>query len=334
MKWRFLLPLVLIAAGCFCLFARSASEELDELSARAEGGDGEALYILATIYDNGYDNGVDSIPVDSIESTRLYRLSAEAGFLPAMNYLGYRLLRGEGGAERDTAEGLKWLAKAASQGDAKAASNLGYLLTEGELVEQDLQAGIAWLSKAAEAGLPVAQSLLGEKYQKGIGVEKDSVMAETLYREAFERGLIDAGYKLYDLKKDSYEALSPREKVIEGKYFYQRNAPSEGVKLFYMAADEGDAEALALLGDAYSRAIGVPYDYDLSLRYYVEAARRGNPSAQFVVGELLEIFPDALNKFNGDENFAPLSPDPSWWFEQAASQGITDAETASDRLLF
>lgn len=264
------------------------------------------------------------------QSPEEWREAAENGDTEAMNYLGYLLLSGEEGVEKDPAAGLSWLIKAASLGDVKAASNLGWLYSEGDLVGQDLEEGARWLAVAAGRGLPVAQSLLGDLYRDGRGVERDTATADSLYREAFERGLYDAGYKLYALNSGSYEALPPEEKVEVGRYYYLKGAPSEGVKLFYMAADEGSAEALALLGDAYARAVGVPYDYDLSLSYYVRAAVGGNPSAQFVLGELLEIFPDALLNVAGAEE---LSDDPYFWYEKAAAGGVNDAAQATQLLL-
>lgn len=269
---------------------------------------------------------------DSTGIADLQMLTQKAleGDAASMNYLGYLLLSGEEGAERDAAAGLSWLVKAASAGDVKAASNLGWLFLEGNLVEQDLEEAAKWFAKAADAGLPVAQSLLGDLYRDGRGVEQDSLAADSLYREAFERGLGDAGYKLYALNAEKYAALSPREKVETGKYYYLRGAPSEGVKLFYLAAEEGDADAMALLGDAYTRGIGVPYDYELSKKYFVEAALAGNPSAQFVIGELLEIFPDSLKDH---EEWSEISEDPFFWYSKAAEGGVTDASTASELLL-
>ena len=257
-------------------------------------------------------------------------IKAEEGDTEAMNYLGYLLLSGEENTERDPAAGLSWLIKAASLGDVKAASNLGYLFTEGNLVGQDFKEGAKWLTKAADRGLPVAQSLLGDLYLEGKGVETDSLAADSLYRAAFEHGLHDAGYKLYALNALKYAALPPDKKVKVGKYYYLRGAPSEGVKLFYLAADEGNADALALLGDAFSRAVGVPYDHELSLKYYLQAAQAGNPSAQFVIGELLEIFPDALKNIDIGQD---INDDPFFWYEKAAEGGVKDAIQATEMLL-
>lgn len=310
--------------------AAAASTELDDLRRRADEGDPESLFTLATLYDSGYD----SIPVDSLRSTQLYRESAEKGYLPAMNYLGYRLISSEfSGMEKDTREGLDWLEKAAIAGDAKAASNIGWLLSEGNLVEKDYEKAAFWLQKAADSGLPVAMSLLGDLYREGNGVMINVATADSLYSEAFERGLTDAGYKRYSLRETDIDSLSAPELLREGKYYYLRSAPSIGVKLFYMASEKGSPEAMALLGDAYTRAIGVPYDHDLSLRYFARAAEAGNPSAQFVIGELLEIFPDALEGLDIEQSGKPLSSDPLYWYERAAARGITDAETATRILL-
>lgn len=295
---------------------------------------GLLVAVLIAILNVSYVRGADPVD-DRLESRsdsviKELRLLAGKGDIEAMNYLGYLLINGtEDVVEQDMGEGLVWLTRAAAAGDVKAASNLGWLYIKGDILEQNVEEGLKWLMKASDAGLPVAQSLLGDMYRDGNGVERDTLVADSLYRAAFERGLGDAGYKLYALNVEKYASLSPEEQVETGKYYYLRGTPSEGVKLFYMASAQGDATALALLGDAYTRAIGVPYDYDLSLKYYAEAAIAGNPSARFVIAELLEIFPDALKNI---ETVSPLSEDPAYWYEKAAEGGVTDAVSATEML--
>ena len=268
---------------------------------------------------------------DSIVS--VLRERAAGGDLEAMNYLGYLLLSGEEGVTPSPEEGLSLIVEAAGKGDVKAASNLGWLFLEGRYVKKDEEKGAKWIGIASAEGLPVAQSLLGDLYRDGRGVAPDSVRADSLYREAFERGLPDAGYKLYALNSDRYGGLTASEKVEEGRYYYLRGAPSEGVKLFYLAADEGDADAMALLGDAYSRAMGVPYDHDLSLSYFLKAALGGNAPAQFVIAELLEIFPDAISNLQFTIHNSQLKADAEYWYGKAAEAGVKDAEEAMRQLL-
>lgn len=312
------------------LGAAAFGDTLGRMRQEADAGNPRAQFALASLYESGFD----TVAPDTLEAARLYRLSAEGGFAPAMNLVAFQLLTGQGGFTKDTEEGLRWLTKAADAGDPKAAFNIGSMLLEGNILEKDETKALEWIEKSAAQGLPVALSTLGDLYRYGRGVEADREMADSLYREAFDRGLPDAGFKLYDLNAHLYEEMTDSALLAEGKYFYMRYAPSEGVKLFYLAAERGNADALALLGDAYSRAVGVPYDYNLSNSYYIRAALKGNPSAQFVVGEMLEIFPDALKAFiREDGDTEEIPDDPAYWYGLAAEAGVTDADIAARRLL-
>lgn len=375
-----------------------------EVAEKAATGDGKALYDLAMLHDMGYD----SIPVDSVRSTILYRLSAEAGYAPAQNYLGFRYFNGEA-VRQDVDSALYWMAKAAGNGDAKAANNLGYLLANSEKVTRDYTQAIYWLTKAAEAGLPAGMSQLADLYRMGKGCTPDTARAEALYTRAIQAGLHDAELKLLAMKGNQWLKLSPDSALTLGKYHYTHGAPLIAVTLFEniintpnssdytelttaessnntlgnsqnqvippqeqcghpqnqagishnqvnsqqnnvlnssQTKEEGAvAKALALLGDAYSRGQGVEYDHDRSIQLFYEAALRGNPSAEFVIAELLDIFPDALdlllptpsqpNKISSNAlNIDPaLLTNASYWYDRAAAQGITDAATATTRLL-
>lgn len=310
--------------------------EVRELGKRAADGDLKALYDLAVMYDIGYD----SIPVDSAVSTALYREAAEKGFGPAMNYLGYRYFKGDY-VRQDIDSALYWLAKAAGTGDIKAANNLGFLLSHDDAVTRDYPQAVYWLKKAADAGLPMAQSQLADLLRQGLGAEKDTTEAERLYNAAILQGLGDAQLKLLSMKGWEWEKLSPDSAVTLGRYYYTHNGPMIGVVLFENAATHDHPEALALLGDAFSRAIGAPYNHDKALEFYLKAALLNQPSAQFVIGELLDIFPDALadsipesliKSFYPDSVPAGITTAP-FWYEKAAAAGIPNAATAADALL-
>lgn len=309
---------------------------LRELSARAGSGDAKAIFNLATLYDTGYD----SIPVDSAVSTALYLLAAEKGYAPAMNYLGFRYFNGDY-VIQNVDSALFWLAKAAGAGDAKAASNLGYLLSHDDAVTRDYPQAIYWLTKAADAQLPVAQALLADLLRQGLGAPKDTAKAESLYTVAIEHGLQDAELKLLSMKGREWERLSPDSAVALGRYYYTHRAPFIGVTLFENAAFYDQPEALALLGDAYSRAVGVEYDHDKSLAYFLRAALLNQPSAQFVIGELLDIFPDALSdsipysiitEFYSDSVPSCLLTAP-YWYDKAKESDIHNAEEAHEQLI-
>ncbi len=340
MKLRRFLPalLMLLFIGGAVASDDATKERLGvrELSRKAAAGDPKAIYDLAVLHDIGYD----SVPVDSAISTALYRLAAEKGFGPAMNYLGYRYFKGDY-VRQDVDSALFWLVKAAGAGDMKAANNLGFLLSHDDAVTRDYPQAVYWLTKASDAGLPVAQSLLADLLRQGLGAEKDTVAAERLYMAAIEQGLEDAQLKLLTMKGWDWERLSPDSAVNLGRYYYSHRAPLIGVTLFQNAAEHENPDALALLGDAYSRAIGAEYNHDKALEYYLKAALLNQPSAQFVIGELVDIFPDALTDSVPAALIKTFYPDsvPSgittapYWYEKAASAGIPDAASAASALL-
>lgn len=319
-------------------------EALRGLVARADSGDGKALFDLARLHEIGYD----SIPVDSVRAMALYTLSAENGYAPAQNYLGFRLFNGEG-VKKDVNEGLRWIEKAAMQGDAKGANNLGWMLSEGEGVVRDYEKAAFWLRRAAEAGLPAGQAQLADLLRTGRGVPADTVMADSLYCRAIEGGLRDAEAKLLSMQRERWKSLHPDSALRLGIHHYTHRAPVIGVTLFEQIADmetpsdstqrSVKAHALALLGDATTRALGADYDHDRSMLYFTEAALLGNPSAQFIIGELLEIFPDALADILPRLPMDPLlsamvvPTEAAHWLEQAAAAGIRDAAAANRALL-
>lgn len=311
----------------FLLLASTvASEEVTrrrlavrELVRKANSGDPKSLYDLASLHDKGFD----SVQIDSARSTALYRMSAAKGYARAENYLGFRYFKGEY-VEKNIDSALFWITKAAADGDISAANNLGYLLIESDIVPHDYKEGAYWLKKAADAGLPQAESQLADLYRKGLGVDADTALAVTLYNSAINKGLRDAELKLMSMMGNKWEKISADSAVALGRYYYSHKAPMAAVILFENAARDDNPDALGLLGDAYSKGKGVDYNHDLSIDFYLRAAKLGNPSAQFIIAELLDVFPDAL----------PDSvPPAAYWYERAASAGITDAETASRLLI-
>lgn len=337
-----LLTLTLIA-GMAALFAQSPAElrrrreAVREVAMRAENGEADALYHLSTLYERGYD----SIPQDTILAMDLLRRSAEQGYPPAANLLGYRLIAGEL-TEKNPDEGFVWIEKAAEEGDPKALNNIGYLLLYGDSLQRNPEKAAYWLQRAADGGNVSAISMLGDLYRDGHGVARDSIRAESLYRLAFDKGLADAGYKLAAINAEITDSLPAPALLCEGLYYFNRTAPSIGVRYFRELADSlkiGErnmtpdirAAAKALLGDALSRGYGSGYDYELSNRYFFESAQEGNPSAAFVISELLEILPDALSSLLQPSDSPDLSS-ADYWREVAAQKGVNNAADAMRRL--
>ncbi len=81
--------------------------------------------------------------------------------------LGRRYALGEG-VERDQAQAVAWLLKAAEKGHLEAEYHLGLIYAQGQGVFRDHAKASFWLSKAAKSGHPGAQ------YQVGIRLYRSS----------------------------------------------------------------------------------------------------------------------------------------------------------------
>jgi TPR repeat protein len=81
------------------------------------------------------------------------------------------------GVLQDYREAVKWLSKAAEQGEASAQGILGVMYAKGQGVPQDVKKAFNWYIRAAEQGFAIAQNNLGMMYAKGQGVPKDDTIA-------------------------------------------------------------------------------------------------------------------------------------------------------------
>ncbi|MCH5224663.1 MAG: sel1 repeat family protein [Muribaculaceae bacterium] len=295
-----------ILATLFCLLA------LTFLWVKAEVTDHhEAIRDLArrategeakALYDLAklHDIGYDTISIDSLRSSLLYLASAKKGYPPAMNFIGFRYYNGDH-VRQDIDSALYWIRAAGHAGDLTAATNLGYLLTQGEGVSHDEDEAVYWLTKASEGGVKEAQ------------------------------------VNLIELMEEKWEALPADSALSLGTRYYVGSAPIIGVKLIEIASRYGSPKSKALLGDAYSKGRGVVYNHQKSIEYFYAAATAGDPSAQYILAELLDIFPDALLElfYDGETCYyeAPILPSPHDLYEKAAEGGVVDSESAY-RLLY
>lgn len=343
---------------------------------RAVGGDPEAQFRLALVLETGWD----SVPPDSLRALGFIRKSAMAGYPPAMNYLGYLYRNGYRVAGRELItvnndSSRQWLRRSADKGDARAMANLAFLILETDSAtcgrcHREEQDSIAYryLSAAAGQKVPTALSMLGDLSRYGRIVKKDTLKAMAYYEAALQQGLGDAEVRLISLMRSRWLSLPADSALNLGIRYYSSYAPAAGVILFEQAVDyaanresgnicdtlgnttvrDVAAKGMVLLGDAYSRGIGVKYDHLKSLGYFAGAALLGNPSAMFILAETLEIFPDALSDLRKNSSSIPgLHPDsdpdsetklleisdPQWLRRHAAEAGIVSAHDA-DKAIF
>lgn len=330
-----LLAISLLLLLCLPAHAAAEADSLRQrLTAMADTASAPLLYRLSEVF----EKGTRDMEPDMTEALRLLRRAADKDYAPALNLLGFKYFRGEGMAA-DTAAGLRLIERAAELGDPRSFNNLGWLYLTGDVLAADSVKAAYWLGKAAQAGVPTAMATLGDMHRDRRIAESDSmavVRADSLYTAAIAAGLADAQFRLLSLREENYRQLSADSALRLGMRYWLRRGPAVAVALFRRAAELGDSQAEALLGDAYSRAVGVPYDHRKSLTHFYRAAAAGNPSAQFVVAELLDLFPDALLDIS-DDDLTPLTPriaDATYWYARAAEAGIDSAEKAADALIY
>lgn len=346
--------LMLLAVIVATMFAATPEgrRAFRQFERRAENGDAEAQYRLATIFETGWD----SVSADSVRALDLMQRSARNGFPPAMNYLGYLYGKGYKVGDRklipvDRDSSVMWLRRSADAGDPRAVSNLAYLLLNDTVSTLSSQAhprtrahndsiAFVYLQKGASAQIPTAFSMLGDMYRDGRWVKRDTLKAAANYEAALECGLGDAEARLIALMGHRWQRLPQDSAFNLGLRYYTGYAPGAGVLLLERAAEVPDAvgigaRAIALLGDAYSRGVGVKYNHDKSLEYFARAALAGNPSAMYILAETLEVFPDALQDLPADfpDRDVAISrlSDLTWLRRQAEHRGIrtsTDAHRA------
>lgn len=333
-----ILPILCVLMLTAVMFAMTpeARRSFEAFEQRAEAGDPEALYRLSAILERGFD----TIAPDTSRSVALLRRSAAAGYGPALNYLGYLYQKGELlEANRDSA--IHYIRMAADAGDPTAAHNLAFMLFESpEISVSDsvlVKKALSYLQQAADAGLPQAQSLLGDIYSGAVQslpegiVSRDTTKAIALYEEAIARGFNDAELRLLNMMGPEWQRLNSETALEKALHYWHLGAPTIAVELLHLIgpSEPQTARAYAMLGHAYSRGLGAPYDHHKANEYFANAALLGNPSAQFIIAETLEIFPDAFRDLLPNVN-VPF--DASTLREEAEKAGITSAEEATEAI--
>ena len=304
------LGLVLILATAVPAAGR-VGQNIDALKRTAEAGDRAAQYRLGLAYRDGTGlpkdavrayfwlsmavafgtgdvregaraalNGVTNALTDAdrrraeqIGVDELQRL-ADDGRAWAQAWLGAAYQIGSAVTPRDPALALRWLEKAAAQGDSGAQFMLGLSFLRGDGVPADAKRAMALLRSAAGQGHTKAQVRLGSGYFDGTGVLQDYAEAVRWWRLAADQGDDEAQANLGDLYRLG-------DKGVAQDY-------QESARWYRSAAEQGHVVAQSNLGTYYERGLGVPQDLLQAVKWYTQAARQGYPLGQYNLGRLLE----------------------------------------------
>jgi len=109
----------------------------------------------------------------------------------------------------------------------------------------------------------------------------------------------------------------------DGKEAYRRGDYRSAMEAWRPLAEQGDAEAIALIGLLYHLGEGVPQDYEIAASLLRSAAEKGDAFAAYMVG-------DAFNRGEGRQ-FDPAAA--AKWFKVSAEKGNVLAQYELGRLL-
>jgi TPR repeat protein len=118
----------------------------------ATNGDADAQFNLGQAYRLGR-----GVPTNLATAKSWFEKAADQGHLDAETTLGLLLFQ-----NGDQSEGLKWLKKAAVQGEPRALLMYGTALVNGDSVTQDPVLGYAYVTRAAAQGLQPAKDTLAQ----------------------------------------------------------------------------------------------------------------------------------------------------------------------------
>lgn len=156
---------------CVNIVAMGQTESGKKTLEKAEGGDAQAQYMLASYYERGKE-GFDK---NEAKALSWYTKSANKNYIKAITMLRYVYEYGKLGQAKNTEKFIGWTRKAAEAGDHLNMADLGYFYKNGmHGLEKNEKEFLRWTKPAAEANYENAMYQLGVYYkEKG---EKDEAI--------------------------------------------------------------------------------------------------------------------------------------------------------------
>jgi len=222
-------------AGAQAAYLAALAEARPHCAEAAAQGDGPALYHLAMVLAR---DGAHAQAVEALQR------AAEAGVAAALTRLGDYANFGTGPVAEDHAQAVAYYRAAAELGDLAAVTSLGFMHRYGRGVQRDAARMVALMQEAAEGGYHFAQYRLAQVYRRGDGIPGGADAA---------LGIPDGGeaarlYRMAALQGNGFAALELAELYADDRFGVAAN-DAEQARWLTMAAEAGQAQALAMLGD-------------------------------------------------------------------------------------
>jgi TPR repeat protein len=216
-------------------------------------------------------------PFDATQAMRWFRRSAELGNVEAMNSVGLRYERGEGGVTKDLATAFKWYALAADHGDLNGMTNTANCCAAGTGTPVDgPRAERLYLAAIRRFVLPAdRQKLANAEFSLACLYvnPKANVLDPTRAIVAAERAAANGNPKAWAVLGSAAGHGVGLPKDPPAAFGYYRKG-----------AEAGDPLAMLGLGQCYQSGIGCAMDFGEANVWYTKAANAGSTDAMVELG--------------------------------------------------
>lgn len=228
------------------------------------------------------------------KSFNWYLKAAEKGRSSAQFYVGYYYASGYG-VKKDAKLAFEWYAKAAEQKNPAALNNLAICYQYGKGVEIDLTKAVLYYEESAKSGNTTAQKNLAICYKNGTGVISDPSKVFYWTFEAARNGDFDSQGKIafyylkgYGITADKVEAL-----LWYTKYYSKEmriDNANEALSFFKKKADEGDSQALYIVGKCLQYGVVTDKNIRNAFTYFEKAAELGHIESLIKIHRLSSLY--------------------------------------------
>lgn len=214
------------------------------------------------------------------KSFNWYLKAANQGRLSAQFYVGFYYSSGYG-VKKDVDLAFKWYSKAAEKNNAAALNNLAICYEYGEGTEIDLRKAAHYYEKSAKLGNITAQKNLAICYKSGTGVEPNPCKVLYWTLVAAKKGDIESSGRisLYYLKGYGTE-INHKEALLWYARHYakdlQINSVDEAFAFFSEKSNEGDSQALYIIGKCFQYGVATKKSFENAYIYFEKAANLGH----------------------------------------------------------
>lgn len=256
--------------------------EFDDLLKRAAAGNTEAQVEIAQYYNIGSYKDLKLLN-DRNEADKWYMSAAEGGNIKAQMWLSRLYL-----ADKKNEEAFKWLKKASAQGSREAHEMLAKCYLDGTGVPKSNIDAYAYLNISVFIGdgrssgltelelkMSPEEKRLGLQRTKELHVEIDGRIKHSANKQIMIGMALMRGDETDQYGLSSFFQVGPSD-------------PTEAVRWFRKAADQGDPDGQYRLGSAYASGVGVKEDKSEAAKWYLKAAEHGLTIAQYMLGHAYE----------------------------------------------